>query len=257
MIHAAAVVPTAPLLVAGVSATVPPEVEAVRGAVRAVLGALPASDVLVLVGTAEIDAPVVHDEAHATLAGFGRPDLAARQPLDGEVTVDLSGRATLGRVHGGSLPPSLAVLSLLVHQARAAAADDGDGVVPVVPIAVPRWAAFGSLVAVGSAVARVARERGLVTSIVAGGDLSAGLDDRAPLHRIAGARHFDDVVVDVVSSGRLGGLERVGPVEARRVWAIGWASLAVLHGACAAAKIGLVVRHRSAPRGVGYLVARG
>lgn len=255
MLRAAAAVPSAPLVVPGVSRTVPPEVADVRRAARAALQGIAGADVVVLVGPAEVDAPQVHDEACASLAGFGRPDLHAVLPVHRPAAAELCGRGALGPIRGGPLPASLAVLALLL--AADVADPAGAGAPTVVPVAVPAWAAFETLVALGSAVARLGRALDASAALVVAGDLSAGLDERAPRHRIPGAADFDAGVVDVVASGRLDGLRRFGPDAARAVAALGWSSLCVLHGACAAAKVGVVLRRYAAPRGVGYLIARG
>ncbi|MPZ74499.1 MAG: hypothetical protein GEU74_14960, partial [Nitriliruptorales bacterium] len=144
------------------------------------------------------------------------------------------------------LPLDLAVLVLHV----------GD-LAPLVPVTVPPTAAFDDLTAVGEAVADAFADDDVRAVVVAAGDLSAGLTEQSPLHLVPGAISWDEQVVAAVDSGRLEGLSRLGPQEARRVGGHGWPALAVLHGATARFKLGMVVRHYSAPRGVGYMVAHG
>jgi len=105
------------------------------------------------------------------------------------------------------------------------------------------------------ALARALEDRRV--AVVAAGDLSAGLTPKAPLTLVEGATAWEEEVVDVVAGGRLERVARMGPGEAARVGALGWAPLVVLAGVCRAAAIGMVVRHHAAPRGVGYLVASG
>lgn len=251
MIVGAAIIPSAPLLVPGVSAVLPTGVDKVYDAVEAAVESLPPADtaVLVAVGSAAVDGDPgwgVYDTAEASLAGIGRPDIV----LHGEVSRDAAARITSSvqypMYRGDALPLGLAVLALLSAGGRA-----------LVPLAVHPTASFEALVAVGAGVARALADSDERAVVVAAGDLSAGLDERSPLYRIDGAADWDERVVSIVDSGRLDGLARMGPQEARRVGALGWAPMALLHGAMARAKLGLVVRHYSAPRGVGYLVAHG
>lgn len=259
MIVGAAVIPAAPLLVPGLSATLPDGVERVADAVDAALDSLPAYDTAVLLACStpqeDASAPALHTSKEASLAGVGRPDIVrvAVSPSDDgpaaahRAVLDRVSRMTQYPLHSGQpLPLGLTVLGLLVG-----------GHVPLVAAAVPRGAGFGALVGVGAGIAEALDDTGVRAVAVASGDLSAGLDEHSPLYRVDGAREWDDRVATVVDSGRLDGLADLGPQEAGRVGSLGWAPLAVLHGACARAKVGLVLRHYSAPRGVGYLVAQG
>lgn len=243
MIVGAAVLPTAPLLVPGASGTLPDGVAAVCESIEAALDRLPDHDVVVLIAGAARGG--VFDTAAASLAGIGRADITQDGKVEPSVVERLSGLVQYPLLRGGELPLGLAVLALLVGNAR-----------PLVPLAVPLGAAFVALQAVGVGVAE-ACDAGLRAVVVAAGDLSAGLTERSPLYLVDGARDFDAQLVDAVDSGRLDGLRRLGPAEAQRVGAVGWAPMAVLHGALARAKLGIVRRGYSAPRGVGYLIAHG
>lgn len=244
MIVGAAIVPTTPLLVPGVSASLPDGVGEVCEAVDAALDRLPDHDVAVLIAGGPQGA--LYDAATATLAGIGLPQVRCTGRIHGPTVERLSGLVQYPVQRGELLPLDLAVLTLLVGDAAA-----------LVPLEVPGGAAFDALAAVGLGVATALEDPELRAVLVSAGDLSAGLSERSPLHLIEGARAFDEQVVDVVDSGRLDGLERIPPAEAKRVGARAWAPMAVLHGALARAKIGIVRRHYSAPRGVGYLVAHG
>jgi hypothetical protein len=240
----AAIIPTAPVLVPGVSGTPPAGIAKVADAVEACLERFADHDLVVLLGVGQTGG--VYDRACADLAPIGRPDIADEAPVAAETAEQIMARTGYGRCRGDPLPLSLTVLLLLVGTSR-----------PVLPLAVPPTAGFDALAAVGTGIAEAISVQGRRAVVVAAGDLSAGLTERSPLHRIAGARDWDDRVRDVVDSGRLDGLARLGPAEARRVGALGWCPLAVLHGCVARAKVGMVLRHYSAPRGVGYLVAHG
>lgn len=241
MIVGAAVLPTAPLLVRGVAAYLPEGFQPLRDAADRTLLGLPPHDLAVLVAASPSDAEVgVWGSAVASLAGIGRPDHRIDLPAgagDGlAAAVGLSLRK-------GHLPLDVAVLTHLVARAEG-----------VVALCVPAGASARELATIGDRIARHLPEQAVV---VCSGDLSAGLDATAPLAAVAGARAWDDQVVDSVASGRLDGLSRLGPAEAARVGARGWAALAVLHGVCRTAKLGTMVRRYLAPRGVGYLVASG
>jgi hypothetical protein len=250
VIVGAAVLPTAPLLVSGVSPTPPDGVAAVADAVDAALDSLPPYDTAVLVAVASPGAQGtgqgLYDAAEATLAGVGRPNVSRSAMVDRGAIERISRITQYPMYRGDALPLSLAVLALLI----------GEGGL-LVPVAVPQTASFEALVSVGAGIAEGVAGEDQRAVIIAAGDLSAGLTAAAPLHEVDGARGWNDQLVDVVDSGRLDGLARLGPADAKRVGALGWAPMAVLHGACARAKVGLVVRHYSAPRGVGYLVAHG
>jgi hypothetical protein len=244
VIVGAAVLPTAPLLVPGASATLPDGVGSVCDAIDAALDRLPDHDVAVLLAGGPQAA--LHDAARASLAGVGLPGIGCEGEVHAPTVERVSGLVQYPLQRGEPLPLDLAVLTLLVGTER-----------PLVPIEVPRSAAFDVLAAVGLGIAAAFEGTDLRGVVVSAGDLSAGLTERSPLHLVPGARDFDEQVLDVVDSGRLDGLRRMEPAEARRVGARGWAPLAVLHGALARAKVGVVRRHYSAPCGVGYLVAHG
>lgn len=243
MIVGALVIPAAPLLVPGISASLPPGVPRVCDAIDAVLEGMPPCDLVVLVAAG---AAGLHDTDVLNLAGIGRPDVVVDLEIDTAAASRLSGAIQYPMFRGGELPLNLAILALQVGDAAA-----------IVPLSVPETADFDALVAVGATVARVFLDPDLRVVVVAAGDLSAGLTEKSPLHLVSGAIFWDEHAVAVVDSGRLDGLSRLGPDEARRVGAQGWPALAVLHGAVASAKLGMIVRHYAAPRGVGYLVASG
>ena len=243
MIVGAAVLPTAPLLVPGVSATLPHGVPRVLDAVDAAVDALPAADVTVLVAGGD---GCVHARARASLRGIGRADITLEAHVAAEAAAEVAAATGLPLDDAVPLPLDLAVLAL--HLGDAA---------PVVAVTVPAGDPFESLTAIGTSIAEALADPDLRVCVVAAGDLSAGLTERSPLHLVSGAIFWDEQAVAAVDSGRLQGLARLGPEEARRVGARAWAPLTVLHGVTARVKVGMVVRHYSAPRGVGYLVASG
>lgn len=249
MIVGAAILPSAPLLVPGVSATLPAGAAAVCEAVDAVVEGLPSWDTAVLVAAAPYSRHSVqglHDVTQASLSGIGRPDIAHPVRTDHEVTERVARLSQYAVRRGERLPLGLATLALLLGDSRR-----------MVAISVPPSAAFEALTAVGTGVAEAVGEdeppaRRVV--VVAAGDLSAGLGGEVS---VPDAREWDNRVVEVVDGGRLDGLADLGPEQAVRAGARGWAPMTVLHGATARAKVGLARRHYSAPCGVGYLVAGG
>lgn len=243
MIVGAAIIPAAPLLVPGVSASLPDGVPRICDAIDAVVEGMVRSDLTVLVAAGPQG---LHDTGRISLEGIGRPDVVVDVPVDSAAVSKLSAATQYPMFRGAALPLDLAVLALHLGDAGA-----------LVPMTVPATAAFEALVGVGSSMARVFADADLRVTVVAAGDLSAGLTEKSPMHLVDGAIFWDEQTVAVVDSGRLGGLAKLGPQEAGRVGARGWAPLAVLHGAVASAKLGMVVRHYAAPRGVGYLVASG
>lgn len=245
----ATIIPTAPLLVPGVSARLPDGVAEVRAAVKAALERLERAEIAVLIAAGEGATGATgaagaargqgstgeggaDEHAGASLAGFGYPGIAAR--------VRVVGWLTETRRYD-PLPPGLAVLALLL----------GDHA-PVAPINVNAHATAERLATLGAAIAARPRERAI---LLAAGDLSAGLHERSPRYRVEGAVAWDEMMVAAIEAQRPERLAALGPAEARRVAALGWAPIVVAQAACMAAGLRLRTRHYSAPRGVGYLIA--
>lgn len=249
MLVGAVILPSAPLLVPGVSATLPAGAGAVCEAIDAVVESLPSWDTAVLVAAAphsRHSAQELHDVTQASLDGVGRPDITHPVRTDHDVTERVARLSQYAVRRAERLPLGLATLALLLGDSRRTAA-----------VSVPPSADFEALAAVGTGVAEAVGEGESLDRravVVAAGDLSVGLSGETADPE---AQEWDNRVVEVVDGGRLDGLAGLGPEEAARVGAPGWAPLAVLHGATARAKLGLARRHYSAPCGVGYLVAGG
>lgn len=222
-----AIVPAAPVLVPGVSVNLPDSLQDVRAAAEGSLEDLPEAEAVVLLAVG--DPPGPYRRVEASLAGFGRPDL--RVSLE---------PANAAEGHDGALPPSLAVLAMMLRRQA-----------PAAPIALGSGASAENLRDLGSCLAKDPRR----IVVVAAGDLSAGLDERSPRSRIPGAKEWDKAVLAAVAARDRDALARLGPTEARRVAALGWAPILTAVSASAKAAMTPRVRHYSAPRGVGYLVA--
>jgi hypothetical protein len=245
MIVGACVLPSAPLLVPGISPDLPAGVEPIADAVDAAVEQLREGEATVLLAPGP--ATAVHADARADLAGLGRGDVAETRAVHRGLVDAVAGTLGLPPARGAPLPLGLAVLALLLGARE-----------PLVPVTVTDDADFTTAVAVGAAISDAAGGEGAPdVAVVAAGDLSAGHGPDSPRPDVTGSSEYDARVVDVVDSGRLQGLADLGPEEARRVHAVGWPSLAALHGVLESAKIGLVRRRYAAPCGVGYLVAQG
>ncbi len=245
MIVGACVLPSAPLLVSGVSPDLPPGVAPIADAIDAAVDPLRDSDATVLLAPGRTTA--VHADAHADLIGIGRPDIAEHRSVHAAAVDAVAATLGVDPVRHAPLPLGLTVLALLLGARE-----------PLVPVTVADDADFTTASAVGATVADAARGDGAPDMVVvAAGDLSAGHGPHSPRPDVIDAAAYDQRVVDLIDAGRLERLADLGPAEARRVHAVGWPALAALHGALATARIGLVRRRYAAPCGVGYLVAQG
>jgi hypothetical protein len=236
----AASIPSAPVLVPGVGMGRGAVLEQLRTTVSRVIARLPDADVVVVVAAGQ---PALHDTVTVDLTGLGHPQVT--RTLDGcPLAITALSRITqYPRVRRTRLPLDLAVLALLV-----------DRRVPVVALEVSASAEFSVLSALGTSAVQALDDAGVTGVMVAAGDLSAGLNDAAPLAALPGAQRWDADVVGLFTRGVTEELADHGPVAAAAVGARGWAPLCVLHGAAASASLTLSVRRYSAPRGVGYLV---
>lgn len=239
----AAVVPSAPVLVPGMTAgPLPSALAALADELATALAALAPSDpVLLLAGAPGSGDGAVYEVGEADLGGLARPDLHARvtvPPLASRIADALA-----LPLRGGPLPVDLAVLAL--HAAAAPAR-------PVAPVAVP-WLPGARLLELAERLAAVLHE-GRV-SVLASGDLSAGLTEKAPRHLVPGAQEWDRMAHDALRDGDVAALAALGPQEARRVASRSWPALVVLAGLLSADGVTPTIRQYAAPRGVGYLVA--
>lgn len=245
----AAVIPAAPLMIPAASPAQPEgmqePVRALRDAAADVLRALPPVDVHVLVAAGPRG---IFDAASASLAPLGVRGAEVEMPVATDAIDDLSRLTQYPMFRGDPLTIEQSVLALQLHAVH--------GPVAVLPINVPPGTDFDVLVAVGASICEAVRDAGLVAAVVVAGDLSAGLDQTSPAHHIDGAQEWDVTVVAAVRAGDLRRLRELGPDEAERVRALGWAPLAVLSGVCAAGRLRPEHVAYGAPRGVGELVAR-
>lgn len=247
MLRGVAVIPSAPLLVPAIAPGLPAGLAQVRRHVADVLAGLPAADVTVLVAAG---APGVHAGARVALRGVGRGDLDHERPVC-PAAVEMLAHATGLARRDDELPLDLAVLACL--SGRDAAHGRLAGGPAVAALAVDGSTPGGDLVAVGQAIAERLHDETLRTVLVAAGDGSAGLSWEAPRQVLAGAGRWEEHFAAALGSA--GELDALGPAEAARVAARGWASALVASAAAASAGLALRLHRHTAPRGVGYVVA--
>ncbi len=246
---AVAVVPAAPLLVPEASPAQPEEFVAstttLRHLVADILEGLPptATVLMLLAG----DESLVIDASVASLASYGLPQVAEKVRIDGDLIAAVSARGQAPRVRSDRLHGDAAVLALLL------AAHHPDAT--LAPVTVPRRANASGLrgIAMGLAGAIAAVERDVV--VVAAGDLAATLDASSPGYLVEGAADWDARAVAAVRSVDPEALGALGPDEAERVHARGWAPVTVALTLARGADIEFPQVRYLAPKGVGQIVA--
>lgn len=246
---AVAAVPAAPLLLAAGSPAQPPEVAGavahLRASVDEVLRGLPEVDTIVLVAGG--DDATLPDGGCVDLAGYGHPEVRADVPVDRELLAAVATRTSTPRVRSDVLTGDLAVLTLLVAGCRADAT--------VLPVTVAATAAQASLDGFAAGLTGAVEATGRRVAVVAAGDLSASREPTSPGHVVDGAVAWDEAAAAALRAGDLDAFAELGPAEARRVAARGWAPLAVLLQVARAADLRFRRVEVTAPLGVGQLVA--
>jgi hypothetical protein len=243
-------VPSAPLLLPAVS---PAQPAAVTGAVTELREAVgralaPVADVESVILLAAGDEALVHDANRATLASYGHPDVAIALAHDEELLTAVAARGQIPRVRDDRLDGDLAVLATLVTTIRPE--------VRLLSVTVPYAAGAGALGATAAGLTGAAGSTDRSVAVVAAGDLAATLDTSSPGYLVEGAIDWDAAAVAAVRAGDVEAMAGLGPGDATRVQARGWAPLAVL------LTVADQLQHRFgevtylAPRGVGQLVAR-
>lgn len=244
VVAGAAAVPAPPLLLSEVSPDQPDThreaVASLRERVRAILAALPDADVTVLIAPGPRG---VHERARADLRPLGVNADDVVLPVDAELLPHATRLTQYPLALGGSLGVELTVLTRLVAEVR------GEG--PVLPLSVAPGTDGQVLLNVGASLVEALRDAHRRAVVVAAADLSAGLTTDAPAHLVAGAGAWDTLVVDAVTRRDTDAVAALGPSEAGRVRASGWASLTTVLGVAAAARL------RVADDEVAYEVVRG
>lgn len=243
VVRGAAAVPAAPVLLPAASPQQPEadrgQVARLRARVDRLLGDLPEVDVVVLVAPGPRG---VHDRAHASLGQLGVVADELTLPVDRRLLPHVTRLTQYPLAVGGSLGVEHTVLARLLHAAR--------GPVDVLPVAVAPSTRGEVLVNVGASLVESLRDADRTAVVVAASDLSAGLEGHSPGALVDGAAAWDRLAVRAFSTGAPEGLSALGPAEAARVRAVGWASLTVLLGVAAAARLEVT-------GDLGYDVVRG
>ncbi|MGS2641590.1 hypothetical protein [Streptosporangium sp. LJ11] len=217
MLVAAAVCPHPPLLVPELAGTAAAELDDLRAACAAAIGALRDADEIVVVGGADRTAAYGADAA-GSLAPWG-VDVRSGE---GEPVLPLS--LTIGR-------------RLL----------EGEHLTASGFHAISFDAAPGECAALGE---RLAATAGRVAMLVMA-DGSARLTEKSPGYLDPRAKPYDRTIVEALARGEVPALD---PGEAAELWVAGRAALQVL-GGCGSALRGEIL-YDGAPYGVGYFAAR-
>ncbi|XVQ88359.1 class III extradiol dioxygenase subunit B-like domain-containing protein [Microbispora siamensis] len=231
MLVAAAVCPHPPLLVPQVAGAAAPELDDLRAACAAAVGALldARPDVLAVAGGADVAASFPGDAA-GTLRPWG-PDVRVG-PGDAVLPLSLTiGRWLVERAH-----PSGSDLPALRFEATGFDAPPAE------------------CAALGRRLAESARRVALLVM----GDGSARRTEKAPGYIHPDAVPYDEMLAAALASGDTGRLLGLDPDEARELWAAGRAAFQVLGGAAQGAPppAASELLYDDAPYGVGYFVAR-
>jgi hypothetical protein len=247
---AALAVPAAPLLLPSVSPAQPTEiadaVAALRADVDRALRPLAEVDTVILLAAGE--QALVHDASRASLAPYGHPDVVAELEHDEELLTAVASRGQIPRVRDDQLVGDLAVLAVLAVTAAPH--------VGLLSVTLPGTAGSGALDATAAGLTGAAGATDRRVAVVAAGDLSASLDVSSPGYLVEGANAWDAAVVDAFRSVDVAAMADLGPKQALRVQARGWAPLAVLLRVAARFERPFDEVSYHAPRGVGQLVAR-
>jgi hypothetical protein len=253
-VAAVVAVPAAPLLLPAASpgqpADIGDEVARLRACVAAALAGLPPVDAVVLLvpgTTVEAgSAPL------ATLGSYGIPSVAAEIVAD-TALLDVLARATgAEHVRADRLDGDAAVLALLLAEV----AERGSTVPsPVATLRIPSSAGAETLGGLADVLVDAVDATGRAVAIVATGDLAATLDTSSPGYLVDGAVDWDARAVAAVRDVDADALAGLGPDEAARVQARGWAPLVVLLHVAKRAGLAFADVTELAPRGVGQLVA--
>jgi hypothetical protein len=248
-VQAVAAVPAAPLLLPAVSphqtAAVVDGVAALRASVEATLSGLPQVETVVLLAGGE-DA-TLPDGGCIDLAGSGHPHVVADVPVDRKLLAAVATRTGAPRVRADRLQGDLAVLTLLVEEVWPD--------VRVLPATVAAAAGGATLGGFAAGLLGGVEATGREVAVVAAGDLAATRDTTSPGYLVDGAVGFDDAVLAAVRHTDVGALAALGPGEAARVTARGWAPLLVALHIAHTAGVPVARAEVTAPRGVGQLVA--
>jgi AmmeMemoRadiSam system protein B len=220
-------------------------ITALREDVARALRRLPDRGTVVLLGSG--DEPLVHDAKRATLASYGLPDSDVAVTIDLDLLAAVAARGQAPRVQSDRLDGDLAVLALLVADARPEAS--------IVPVVVPRRADPSALSGTAAGLLGAATAVDRPVAVIAASDLAATLTMSSPGYLVEGSGDWDAAATAAVRAADPTAMAALGPNEADQVQARGWAPLTVLLEVAAALGHSFEEVNYHAPRGVGQLVA--
>lgn len=236
----ALVLPSAPVLVPGVTDTVSAELAAAQRAVRRAARSAPRR-AAVMIAPGE---PGVVLGARASLRAAGRDDLARELRPAQELARRLGARLGCTVRQPSELALGPAVLALLGRFDQ-----------PIVTVQVPTTQTSRRLRRTAERIAVALREAEALI-VTAAGDGAAALAPSAPLTDRPEAHDWQRRYLTAVQSGDAAALATLGPGAAARVGAQGWAPAVVLICLVEAGLVpALQLRYDGAPHGVGYVVA--
>ncbi|MEU4697726.1 hypothetical protein [Nonomuraea dietziae] len=248
MLVAAAVCPHPPLIVPELAGAAAPELDGLRAACAAAIGAVLAvdHDLLVVVGSDE-RTRAYGGQAAGTLGpwgvdvrvGEGEPVLPlsltigrwllAMQPTGGPTNEAAGG--TAGEPAGGRGGTAAAGRGLMF---QGVASD----------------ASVAECLALGAELVEGRR-----TALLVMGDGSACLTEKSPGYLHPAAVPYNEEIVRALAEADTGALAAMDPAEAAALWVAGRAALQVLAGAAEGAALRPALLDESSPYGVGYFVA--
>lgn len=253
MIVGVAVVPTTPLVLAGLPGRPHPEIAALGAAARRATQDLARAEVVIALAGGHL---TVSDPPDTYLAGYGLADLAAHEltPAPSAVAQGLHGVVARCGPDTAGVAPSDAVaatgLDLAVLSRHVPVST------PCIGVAVPPGAPAEVVQALGEAIIRAADETSV--AVLVAGDLSAGHGPKPPRPGAAAvADTVDGMVIAALDGGRPADLLRLDDAMAAASASRAVGALRVLGAVLAGARTGTVVRATAAPLGVGYVVAQG
>lgn len=241
MLSGIAALPSAPLLAPGVVPAVPPEAAAVADAVTATVHGLPEADVAVVVTAGSVG---VDRHARIDLSSLGRPGVRHVWPVPAGERDRLAAATDMPLRSASHLGIDAACLTLHLG-----------GRWPVVAMRVPATGTVAGLMATAHALVDWSRNGARSVLLVAASDGAAGLAPRAPKAFVEGTAVWQERFVAAVAAAAVDDVAALGPDEALRVGARGWAPTLVLLAVAAEAGLRPALRSHGAPRGIGYVVA--
>ncbi len=246
---ATVVLPAAPLVLTSASPAQPAATAAPLAALRADVAVAAATldgaaGAVLLVGGERLGVQLA---SSATLASYGLPDVHRTVAVDAVLArgvADALGVAAPDAADRYDGDPAVLALHL------GAAAPTAALLVVSVPVdTAPQLTAWGR------ALARCLAAFPTATALVAAGDLAATREITSPGHLQDGAVAWDDAACAAVAACDRDAFAALGPAEARRVQARGWAPLAAMLAVLDTVDRPLGTVRFHAPRGVGQLVA--